>query len=488
MKRLILGLAVAGVALIGFSGRLLAGGLREEPEREFRGVWMPTVVDPRFCASQASQTIAEIKARYRTTLDAARRVRANVVFFQVRPCADAFYRGALEPWSIYLRGSQTKEPEEGFDPLRFMIDEAHARGLQLHAWFNPFRVTYRPEEVSMLAPDHLYRREPERFVTYGKSVYFDPGLPENRDWTARVIADCVSRYDVDGVHLDDYFYPYAVRNDDGTVRPFPDERSYAKYGAGKPLADWRRANAEVTIAAIRKRINDVKPGLVFGISPNSNYRKCYDTLHADVVGWIKRGYIDYTIPQLYHLAEGNRPGDDPATLTWWSDNASARRLFAGLNLNTLMNTVTNGPYKGLRQIDAKMVTLKAARNYTGICLWPAVRLTENRNGVADAVADYCREIALVPQFEGRDTTPPASVTDTRVVRDGLRVALTWRHPPADGTHKAVFTAVYRGDARHPVAVVHGTSFDLGPAPEGVWRLVALDRLQNAAEPVVVEVK
>ena len=258
------------------------------PKREFRGGWMHTVYQGQY----AQKGTFELQEYLKDQLDKLQAAGINAVLFQVRPSADTFYPSKLEPWSRFLT-KDGKAPEPYWDPLQFMIDEAHNRGMELHAWLNPYRVTTSPNEK--LAPSHLYHKEPQRFVTYkgDNKMYFDPGLPENREFIESVVMDIVNRYDVDGIHFDDYFYPYPANGID-----FPDDASFKKYGNGMKRADWRRQNVDLLIQEIHDKIaSSSKPWVRFGVSPfgiwrnkksdprgsDTNGLQNYDDLYADVL-------------------------------------------------------------------------------------------------------------------------------------------------------------------------------------------------------------
>ena len=449
------------------------------PERSFRGVWVATVYDPRFSEDLSKKSVDGMKAYWRSILDAAERVNVNAVFFQVRACADAFYKSELEPWSLDLRGEQGKAPEGGFDPLQFMIDECHARGMQLHAWFNPFRVTYNDGDEKKLAKTHNYFKHPDWFVKYGKSVYYDPGVPACREWTAKVVMDVATRYDIDGIHIDDYFYPYDIKDSKGRTIPFPDEKSFRQYGGGfKSIDAWRDDNSDKLVADIARRLRELKPDVVFGVAPFNNNDYCVRHLHCDTLKWAKNGWIDYMIPQLYYGEKCRR------WTFWWDSKAEDCAFFAGRFLKNLNQKVEYGPRKGMSEFDNMVETHSQMTNLSGVCWWSAQRLMQNTSNVTDRIAAQYPRKTLVPLYRDRSSTPPPSVVDVRFERRDGHVTLHWRHPDDDASHKAVFTAIFRGDDRNPVALVQGTSFDAGPSSEDVWRLVALDRLQNAAVAVV----
>lgn len=314
------------------------GGSAGDRRQELRAVWIATVANidwPR----KPGLTTSEQKRDFIHLLDELQALKFNAVFLQVRPCGDAFYPSRFAPWSAYLTGTQGKDP--GYDPLAFMVAEAHRRKIQLHAWFNPYRVSMgaRPGD---LAPDHPARRHPDWVVTYGGKLYYDPGLPAVRELLISTIAEVAERYDIDGVHFDDYFYPYPV-----TGQRFPDSATFKKYGAAhfSQVGDWRRDNVNRLVSALRTRIRAIEPALQFGISPFGVWRNKaidptgsdtrasvtnYDDLYADTRTWIKKHWIDYIVPQLYwHI--GFAPAAYEKLVPWWAAEVAGTdvHLFIG---------------------------------------------------------------------------------------------------------------------------------------------------------------
>ena len=272
------------------------------PKREFRAAWIQAV-NGQFRGIPTEK----LKQNLISQLNSLQEAGINAIIFQVRPEADALYASQLEPWSRFLTGVQGQAPNPYWDPMEFMIEECHKRGMEFHAWINPYRV--KTSLKNELAPGHVYNIHPEWFVTYGDQVYFDPALPESRRHICMVITDIVSRYDVDAIHMDDYFYPYPKQGVD-----FPDDASFARYGGGfSNKADWRRSNVNVLIKKIHETVRELKPWVKFGVSPFGIYRnqksdplgsktnglQNYDDLYADVLLWAREGWIDYNIPQIY---------------------------------------------------------------------------------------------------------------------------------------------------------------------------------------------
>ncbi len=304
--------------------------------RQLRGTWIGSFKNldwpsrPGLPASHQRDELAEL-------LDTAARLRLNAVLLQVRPTADALYRSGYEPWSKWLTGAQGEPP--GYDPLEFAVGAAHSRGLELHAWFNPFRVSEQPD-LRRLAAAHPARRNPDWVVEYGGELWYDPGNPAVRALALRVVADVARRYDIDGVHLDDYFYPYPVAG-----QAFDDQATFRRHGGGfGSRADWRRSNVNLLIAGAATRVRRIRPWASFGVSPFGIWRnasadpagsrtaglQAYDDLYADALTWIHRGWLDYIAPQLYW--EISDPAAPYAELArWWSRaaSASATELYLG---------------------------------------------------------------------------------------------------------------------------------------------------------------
>ncbi|MFF5390370.1 glycoside hydrolase family 10 protein [Streptomyces sp. NPDC013012] len=292
--------------------------------RQMRGLWIASVVNIDW-PSRTGLDAAAQRAEFVRLADEALAWGFNALFVQIRPTADAFWPSPLEPWSQWLTGAQGKDP--GYDPLGFMVETAHERGLAFHAWFNPYRVSMQPDP-SALVPEHPARVHPEWCVSYGGKLYYDPGVPAARRFCQEAMLDAVRRYDIDGVHFDDYFYPYPVAGSD-----FPDEETFRTYGAGHAdKAAWRRHNVDLMVREMRDAVRAVRPDALFGISPFGVWRNAttdprgsrtaafqsYDGLHADTRGWVERGWLDYVAPQVYwHI--GLPVADYGVLAPWWAE-------------------------------------------------------------------------------------------------------------------------------------------------------------------------
>lgn len=314
--------------------------LPPKPAREFRGAWVATVGNIDWPSRKGLST-ADQKTELLAILDRAAELKLNVVVFQVRPACDALYASRIEPWSEFLTGTMGQPPQPFYDPLAFAVEEAHKRGLELHAWFNPYRA--RVGTAGPVAASHVSRTHPELVRQCGRYAWLDPGEKGTQDYSLSVVMDVVNRYDVDGVHFDDYFYPYPERDEAGKETDFPDEASWKRYGARRKLdrADWRRENVNSFIERVYKSIKAAKPWVKFGLSPFGIWRPgnppqikgfdAYSSLYADSRLWLTKGWCDYFAPQLYWAID---PPDQsfPVLLKWWAaQNSKGRWLAPGLD-------------------------------------------------------------------------------------------------------------------------------------------------------------
>lgn len=473
------------------------------PKREFRGAWIQAV-NGQFRGIPTEK----LKQTLIDQLNSLQGAGINAIIFQVRPEADALYASQLEPWSRFLTGVQGQAPSPYWDTMQFMIDECHKRGMEFHAWINPYRV--KTSLKSELSPNHLYNIHPEWFVTYNNQLFFDPALPESRRHICMVVADIVSRYDVDAIHMDDYFYPYPAKGMD-----FPDDASFARYGGGfTNRADWRRSNVNILIQKIHETIRGLKPWVKFGISPFGIYRnekndplgsktnglQNYDDLYADVLLWARNGWVDYNIPQIYWQI-GHPAADYETLVKWWAKNTENRPLFIG---QSVMNTIQNADPKNpsMNQLPRKMALERAYQTIGGSCQWLASAVVENAGKYRDAlVQEYHKYPALVPVFDFMDDKAPGKVRKVKKVWTEDGYMLFWTPPKAkDEMDRAVQYVVYRfgdkekvniDDASHIVAVTRNNFYKL-PYKDGKnkyrYVVTALDRLHNESKSVSKKVK
>ncbi len=311
-----------------------------EIQREFRAAWIATVANIDW-PSTPGLSVAQQKSELRRLLDRAVVVGLNAVVLQVRPAADAMYESPFEPWSEYLNGEMGKAPEPYYDPLTFAVEEAHRRALELHAWFNPFRARHRTG-TGPADSLHVSIQHPELVRQYGQQLWLDPGDPGARQYSLDVMLDVVNRYDIDGVHVDDYFYPYELKDDEDRIIPFPDDTTWARAqreGFAGSRNDWRRSNIDTFIQRLYTGIHRVKPWVRFGISPFGIWRPgnppqimgydAYDKIYADARKWLREGWVDYLTPQLYWRIDPPQQSY-PVLLDWWLEqNIRDRHIWPG---------------------------------------------------------------------------------------------------------------------------------------------------------------
>lgn len=355
------------------------------PHKELRGLWIATV-DNADWPSRRDLTPAQQRRELTAIFDRAAALHLNAVFLQVRPAADAIYPSPIEPWSEYLTGEMGKAPAPLYDPLAFAIVEAHARGLELHAWFNPFRA-HHPSGTSQPSAGHVMRAHPERVHPYGPFVWMDPGDEQVQRDTLAVIADVVSRYDVDGVHLDDYFYPYPEHDANGQRIDFPDSTTWQRYidtGGRLERGDWRRDNINRFVRDLYSTVKKLRPEVLVGISPFGIWRPgnpeqirgfdAWSDLYADARLWVREGWVDYLAPQLYWSID--KPEQSfPVLLRWWLEQDRRRgRIVPGLALYRV-----TGSSRGLssEEIARQIGLIRAERGAGGFILFSARTLMED---------------------------------------------------------------------------------------------------------------
>jgi uncharacterized lipoprotein YddW (UPF0748 family) len=372
-------------------------------EREFRGVWLATVGNLDW-PSRRTLTVQQQQAELLRILDTARDQGLNAVIFQIRPMADALYQSSLEPWSEYLTGTPGRDP--GYDPLAYAIEQAHARGLELHAWFNPFRAGFVAARTTPAA-NHVRRRRPDLVRTYGTYYWMDPGEPDARKHSLEVIRDVVRRYDVDAVHIDDYFYPYQERDSRNRLIPFPDDASWRRYGepTGRTRNDWRRSNIDGFVEQMYYAVKAEKPHVRVGISPFGIWRPghpesvrgldSYNELYADSRKWLLSGWADYYAPQLYWRTHApQQPYVD--LLQWWSEqNPHGRHIWAG-NIPNNINPATERGWRATEILEQVRLTREHA-GATGNIHFSVTGLLRNPDGLGDAFRTHVYNApALVP--------------------------------------------------------------------------------------------
>ena len=455
-------------------------------QRELRGAWIATVKNidwPSKPGLSAAQQQAELVA----LLDRCAQLQLNAVFFQVRPACDALYESQLEPWSECLTGTMGRSP--GYDPLSFAVREAHRRGLELHAWFNPFRAR-RPGAAGPSARNHISKTHPSLVKSYGASLWLDPGERAVQDHSLRVVLDVVRRYDVDGVHFDDYFYPYEEKDRQGRELPFPDDSSWKRYLAGGGrLArnDWRRDNVNTFVRQVQGGVRAQKPWVKFGISPFGIWRPghppsvkgldAYDTLYADARRWLVEGWVDYLAPQLYwptHAPEQSFP----ALLKWWTEqNARQRHVWVGLSHRN-----------DAEEIVGQIRLTRKQSGASGEIHWSVKALRDDQRGPAETLRrEVYGEPALAPAFPWLDSVPPQQpgLGVSTDARGGMK--LSWSNNGSESAWLWVLQSKNGGAWRTEIFPDGQTSrtWAARETPE-VLAVTAVDRCGNVSSPAVLE--
>ena len=476
----------------------------EHPKREFRGAWLSTAWQSRYRTMNSEQ----MKQYFTNAIEEMHKDGINAIVFQVRPYADAFYKSDLEPWSSFLTGTQGVAPDNGFDPLAFVIEECHKRNIELHAWLNPYRVSASKNDV--LASNHIYRKHPERFVTYDGKIYFDPGYPQNRKFICDVVKDITKRYDVDAIHMDDYFYPYPVAG-----QPFPDDISFATYGAKQGFgqnqrADWRRNNVNLLIEEVKDAIVVTKPWVRFGISPFGIYRnkkstpdgsgsetnglQNYDDLYADVKLWVKNGWIDYNMPQLYWEI-GHKLADSKTLIDWWAQNNFEQPLYIGQDVNRTMDGIAPA---NKSQLDEKIKLSRTTKHVDGNCFWPAYSLLDNYKDISYQLQNnYQKYPALIPAYKHMHDRAPHTIDNLREEYTATAHTLRWNsnHKKND-PESAQYFVVYRSgkggidNAENIVQITRDNSYVLpyeGGKKKYKYIVTAVDAFHNESKGKSIKV-
>lgn len=476
------------------------------PKREFRAVWIATINNIDWPSTAYMSTEAQ-KKEFINLLDFHKKNGMNAVVVQIRPAADAFYPSQLEPWSEWLTGKQGQPPSPYYDPLEFMIEEAHLRGMEFHAWINPFRAVSNMKTAN-IHPSHISKKKPEWFLTYGNLLMFNPGIPEARNYIVMVIEDMLRRYDLDGIHFDDYFYPYPEKD-----KSLDDLATFRKYGGGLRLADWRRQNVDRFIFAVHQSVQRVNPRVKFGISPFGVWRNqdttpegsptrsgntSYDHLYADVRLWLANGWIDYIAPQLYQSTRHERIPYKPL-LKWWSENTFGRHLYVGHATYRVFSSPEKG-WNDPSELPSQLRYNRLTTNVHGSVFYSSKSLMNNQGNVRDSLrANFYRAPALMPPMPWKDPIPPLEPLFPAIDVAPAGVVLSWRQPPPapDGELPA-FYVIYRsprkktkpdmGDSADILAILNGQeTFFVDPdatRPDEYYYLISsLDRLHNESTPV-----
>ncbi|MBE9036821.1 glycoside hydrolase family 10 protein [aff. Roholtiella sp. LEGE 12411] len=461
------------------------GSVRVNHSREFRGAWVAAVWNSNW-PSKAGLTVAEQKAELTEIITKLQALNFNALIFQVRPEGDALYASQLEPWSAWITGTQGKAPEPFYDPLELAIAECHKRNIELHAWFNPYRAKTSIKGSPNVRP-HIAITNPEVVYQWGNQLWMEPGAKIVQDRSYNVILDVVKRYDVDGIHLDDYFYPYPIEG-----KSFPDDQTYAAYkaaGGTLNIGDWRRDNVNKMVQRLWQGIKTTKPHVKFGISPFGIYRPgqppgitgldAYSVLYADSKKWLEQGWIDYIAPQLYWRTDQTQQSYS-ALLKWWTQvNTKQRHVYAGNNLTE--------PSNKSRESDEIEKQVKISRSQAGQLSLGNIFfnlgvLTENSQGIADKFQSLLyNKPALPPTLSWQNTPPPPPPT-------GLQVnnrKLSWQ--PGDNQPIRSWTLYRQSGDTWTIQRVLSAGTTFATVQPGTYAVCAVDRLANESAGVVISV-
>ena len=464
-------------------------------KREFRGAWIQAV---------NGQWLGVGKQKMQETLtyqlNELQKDGVNAIIFQVRPECDALYQSSIEPWSRFLTGKQGVAPSPYWDPLQWMVMECHKRGMELHAWINPYRA--KTKTTHELDSRHVAIRHPEWVFEYDDQYILNPAIPECRNFICHVVGDIVRRYDVDGLHIDDYFYPYPAAG-----QTIPDDQLFRSNPRGfTNKGDWRRDNVNLFIRQLSDTIHQNKPWVKFGVSPfgiyrnkkndpngsNTNGLQNYDDLYADVLLWVNKGWVDYNVPQLYWEI-GHKSADYQELIGWWNRYASNRPLFIGEDVErTVKNADLRNP--NVHQLAAKVQLRSQMRNVQGAVLWYAKAAVDNIGNYGTSLrSTYWRYPALQPKMDFIDGKAPKKVRKPKVINtqeDGN--VIFWREPKGKGwKNQAVRYVVYRfnngeriniDDPSHIVAITPNTFYRLpARSQHSTYVITALDQLSNESK-------
>ncbi|MGO8931348.1 MAG: glycoside hydrolase family 10 protein [Limisphaerales bacterium] len=462
-----------------------------EPVREFRAAWVATVANIDWPSSRTLST-QEQKGELLALLDRAAQLKLNAVIFQVRPACDAMYSSRIEPWSEYLTGTMGKAPEPFYDPLAFAVEQAHKRGLELHAWFNPYRARLRAAN-SPTAANHISRTRPQLVRQYGEFLWLDPGEKDVQDYSLSVVMDVVRRYDVDGVHFDDYFYPYKASDGAGNELDFPDDSSWRRFGTAGKLNrdDWRRENVNLFIQRVYKSIKAAKPWVKFGISPFGIWRPknpqpikgldAYTKLYADSRKWLANGWVDYFAPQLY-WAIGPPDQSFPVLLRWWAtQNSKGRVLCAGVDSTQV------GRSWGPQEIVNQIRLVRSQSGASGHVHWSMKSLMHNSALDEVLTQEVYQQPALMPPSpwlgRARPTKPKLTIA---AGNHGSKLEICWA--PSDLGKASLWLVQTRsgGEWKEEILPAAKTTRVWNGAPPEVVAVSAVNHNGELSAPSVLQ--
>lgn len=477
-----------------------------ESTREMRAVWVASVYNLDW-PSKKGLPVAEQKQEFIRLLDEIKAMNMNAIIMQIKPTADAFYPSAYGPWSEYLTGTQGKDP--GYDPLEFMIKEAHKRGLEFHAWFNPYRITMNHTDLSRLSADHPARQHPDWTIAYGNQLYYNPGIPETQDFIIGGIEEVVKNYDIDAVHMDDYFYPYKIAG-----VPFPDQETYETYGkkAFAHIEDWRRDNVNQLVKQINDTIKKEKPYVKFGISPFGVWRNIkddptgsnttagmtnYDDLYADTREWIQQHDIDYVTPQIYWSIGFQAAAYDVLT-KWWSNEVKGEPVHlyigqAAYKINQNSDPAWSDPEEYFRQIKLN----RQSQLVQGSMHFSLKDLNRNPLNVKDRlIEESYRKPALIPEMPWLHQKAPKKpiIQSVKKTADGAALQIK-NDPHSTVSYYAVYRLTNKGTyellqtvRKEKGAITTIKDLPVNQKKMDTYKITALNRLHHESKPSTKIVK
>jgi len=426
------------------------------PKFEMRAVWISTFMNVDWPTStkisqqeQLEQLISQI--------DIHEKNKMNTLIFQVRPSADAFYSSPHEPWSQWLTGKQGKAPDPFYDPLQLVIDEAHKRNMELHAWFNPYRAMMDTSWMDQLDSSNIILQKPEWFVAYGRGLYFNPGIPEVKNYIIKIVLDVVRRYNIDAVHFDDYFYPYKIPK-----LEFDDAKAFEQYRgafAENQINDWRRNNVNSLIKAVSDSIKHIKPFLKFGISPFGVWRNSdvdfegtktqagqpsYDATYADTKLWMQKGWIDYITPQIYwHI--GHERADFEEITNWWTRNHFKRHLYIGHGIYKVNKDADEKQWRSAKQIIDQIQMVRNSSEIRGSMYFSSIIFQKDPKRINSLMQNTINKYpALIPPMPWIDSIPPDAPLQLKSENNEHGIVMSWKiKREKQETNKLKYFVVYR---------------------------------------------
>ena len=421
------------------------------PKREFRSAWITTFTNLDW-PSKRGLTSEQQKAEFLTIVNDFQANSINAVVGQVRASSDAFYKSKISPWSEWLTGTQGKAPDNDFDPLQFMVDECHERNMEFHAWFNPFRAVSHTR-FSSVAKDHISNTKPEWFFTYGNSKYYNPGIPAVRKYICEVVKEVVENYDIDGVHFDDYFYPYTIEG-----QKIPDAKQYTKNNRGcTSLDDWRRDNINLLIQEVSQTIKTVKKHVKFGVSPLAIWRNkkqdpegsytnsgqsSYDNLYCDTKLWIEEDWVDYMAPQLYWSTK-NEFANYNNLINWWTKYSHERHLYVGHAIYKL-DERNRHSFKTAELMNQVNICRKNGKVDGSIYFRAKAFVSNHQNFQKTMSASIYKYPSLIPAMNWIDSIPPSQPLKLKAKIKEDNVVLKWKAPKYNSVNdSATYYVVYR---------------------------------------------